>query len=55
MFTAILNLIDTLGIAGGTVTIDAMDWQKNVEKIREKKVDYALGLKGQPTIALSGR
>lgn len=50
--TAIPDLIDTLDIVGSTVTIDAMGCQKRiVEKIREKKADYVLGLKGnQPSL-----
>lgn len=50
--TAIPDLIDTLDIVGSTVTIDAMDCQKQiVEKVREKKADYVLGLKGnQPSL-----
>jgi len=40
-------------VKGATVTIDAMGMQKAiVEKIREKKADYVIGLKdNQPTLA----
>ena len=45
--TAIPKLLDTLFIKGGIVTIDAMGCQKSIaSKIREKKADYILSLKG---------
>ena len=51
--TAIPELLDIISIKGATVTIDAMGMQKAiVEKIREKKADYVIGLKdNQPTLA----
>lgn len=50
--TAIPELLETLDIAGSTVTIDAMGCQKQIaEKICEKGADYILGLKAnQPTL-----
>ena len=45
--TAIPKLLDALFITGGIVTIDAMGCQKSIaSKIREKKADYVLSLKG---------
>lgn len=45
--TAIPELLDTLDIEGTTITIDAMGCQKAiVKKIRSKKADYTIGLKG---------
>lgn len=45
--TAIPKLLDTLNIKGQIVTIDAMGTQTEiVAKIRGKKADYVLGLKG---------
>jgi predicted transposase YbfD/YdcC len=45
--TAIPELLDVLDLEGATVTIDSMGCQsKIVEKIREKKANYVLGLKG---------
>ena len=45
--TAIPKLLDTLNIKGQIVTIDAMGTQTEiVGKIRSKKADYVLGLKG---------
>ena len=45
--TAIPELLDMLDIEGTTVTIDAMGCQKAiVKKIRAKKANYTLGLKG---------
>lgn len=45
--TAIPELLDLLEVKGAVVTIDAMGCQKKiVEKIREKKADYAITLKG---------
>ena len=45
--TAIPKLLDALFIKGGIVTIDAMGCQKSIaSKIREKKADYVLSLKG---------
>jgi predicted transposase YbfD/YdcC len=51
--TAIPELLDLLAIKGTIVTIDAIGMQKTiVEKIREKKADYVIGLKdNQPTLA----
>ena len=50
--TAIPELLDILSLEGVIVTIDAMGMQKAiVEKIREKKADYVIGLKdSQPTL-----
>ena len=49
---AVPELLDTLNVAGSIVTADAMSCQKAiVQKIREKKADYVIGLKGnQPTL-----
>jgi len=45
--TAIPALLDELNVKGQIVTIDAMGTQTDiVAKIREKKADYVLGLKG---------
>lgn len=45
--TAIPRLLNTLDIESCTVTIDAMGCQKEIaKKIREKKADYVLALKG---------
>lgn len=45
--TAIPKLLDLLSIEGAIVSIDAMGTQRNIaEKIREKKADYVLALKG---------
>ena len=45
--TAIPQLLDMLDIEGTTVTIDAAGCQKEIaKKIREKKADYILALKG---------
>lgn len=45
--TAIPKLLDLLSIKGAVVTIDAMGTQKKIaEKIRGKKADYVLSLKG---------
>ncbi len=45
--TAIPELLDTFGLKGCTVTIDAMGCQKGIAaKIVEKGGDYVLGLKG---------
>ena len=45
--TAIPKLLDTLALKGCIVTIDAMGCQTAIaEKIRERKGDYVLGLKG---------
>ena len=51
--TAIPELLDILLVKGAIVTIDAMGMQKAiVEKIREQKADYVIGLKdNQPTLA----
>lgn len=51
--TAIPELLDLLSLKGAIVTIDAMGMQKDiVEKIREKKADYVIGLKdNQPKLA----
>lgn len=51
--TAIPELLDILSLKGAIVTIDAMGMQKAiVEKIREQKADYVIGLKdNQPTLA----
>jgi predicted transposase YbfD/YdcC len=50
--TAIPQLLDLLDIEGDVVTSDAMGCQTEiVKKIREKKGDYIIGLKGnQPTM-----
>lgn len=45
--TAIPKLLDLLAIAGTIVSIDAMGTQKKIaKKIRQKKADYVLSLKG---------
>jgi predicted transposase YbfD/YdcC len=45
--TAIPKLLDTIDINGANVTIDAAGCQKEIaKKIREKKGDYTLALKG---------
>ncbi len=45
--TAIPELLDHLNLKGATVTIDAMGTQKDiVRKVRQKKADYVLTLKG---------
>lgn len=45
--TAIPKLLDLLAIEGAIVSIDAMGAQKKIaKKIREKKADYILSLKG---------
>ncbi len=45
--TAIPNLLELLDLHGAIVTIDAMGCQKSIAlKIREKKSDYVLSLKG---------
>ncbi len=45
--TAIPNLLDTLNIKGHIITTDAMGTQREiVKKIRQKKADYVLALKG---------
>lgn len=45
--TAIPELLDALVLAGAIVTIDAMGTQKDIAaKIRERKADYVLALKG---------
>lgn len=45
--TAIPKLLDLLAIEGAIVSIDAMGTQKKIaKKIREKKADYVLSLKG---------
>ncbi len=44
---AIPKLLNILALEGATVTIDAMGTQKSIaKKIREKKADYVLALKG---------
>lgn len=50
--TAIPELLDTLDVAGSTVTIDAMGCQKAIaQKINAKKADYVLSLKNnQPEL-----
>ena len=50
--TAIPELLDTLDIEGGTITIDAMGCQRAIaEKIVKKKANYVLAVKGnQPTL-----
>lgn len=48
--TAIPKLLDLLSIKGAIVSIDAMGTQKKIaKKIREKKADYVLSLKGNQT------
>ena len=45
--TAIPDLLDKINVKGQVVTIDAMGTQKEIaEKIRQKKADYVLALKG---------
>lgn len=45
--TAIPKLLDLLALDGKIVSIDAMGTQKNIaKKIRQKKADYVLALKG---------
>ena len=45
--TAIPELLDLLNVTGCIVTIDAMGCQKKIaQKIRERKADYVLSLKG---------
>lgn len=45
--TALPQLIQTLELAGGIVTIDAMGCQTEIaRRIREKKADYVLAVKG---------
>ena len=45
--SAIPQLVDNLNLKGAIVTIDAMGTQKDiVQKIRQKKADYILTLKG---------
>lgn len=45
--TAIPNLLELLDIEGSIISIDAMGTQKKIaKKIREKKADYVLSLKG---------
>ena len=45
--TAIPEVLDAIGIKGQVVTIDAMGTQTAIaEKIREKRADYVLALKG---------
>lgn len=45
--TAIPKLLDLLSLEGSIVSIDAMGTQKKIaDKIREKKADYVLALKG---------
>ena len=52
--TAIPELIDLLDIEGSTVTVDAIGCQKQIAaKIKEKKADYVLGLKGNQPAMLS--
>lgn len=55
--TAIPELLDTLDIAGATVTIDAMGTQTVIAvKIVRCRADYILGLKGnQPTLLEDAR
>lgn len=49
--TAIPKLLDMLALSGTIVTIDAMGTQKKIaKKIREKKADYVLALKGNHEI-----
>jgi predicted transposase YbfD/YdcC len=45
--TAIPELLDLLYLEGCVVTLDAMGCQKKIaEKIRKKKADYIISLKG---------
>jgi predicted transposase YbfD/YdcC len=55
--TAIPELLDTLDIAGGTVTIDAIGTQTAIaEKIIDQGADYILALKeNQPTLCEDAR
>ena len=47
--TAIPALLETLGLEGCIVTIDAMGCQKRIaETIRDRGADYVLALKGNP-------
>lgn len=50
--TAVPELLDSLNVEGSIVTADAMSCQKDiVQKIRDRKADYVIGLKGnQPTL-----
>jgi len=49
--TAIPKLLDDFNIAGHIVTIDAMGCQKEItRKIRKKKADYVIALKGNQPI-----
>jgi predicted transposase YbfD/YdcC len=50
--TAIPELLDVLAISGAIITLDAMGMQKEiVEKIRDKKAHYVIGLKdNQPKL-----
>lgn len=49
--TAIPKLLDLLAIKGAIVSIDAMGTQKNIaRKIRQKKADYVLSLKGNHSV-----
>ncbi len=50
--TAVPKLLQSLEIGGSVVTADAMSCQKEiVEKVREKKADYVIALKGnQPSM-----
>ena len=50
--TAVPELLDLIDVEGDIVTADAMSCQKKiVEKIIEKKADYAIGLKqNQPAL-----
>jgi predicted transposase YbfD/YdcC len=48
--TAIPNLLDSLNIKGHIITTDAMGTQREiVKKIRQKRADYVLALKGNQT------
>ena len=48
--TAIPELLDKIQVKGQIVTIDAMGTQKTIaEKIRRKRADYVLALKGNQT------
>jgi predicted transposase YbfD/YdcC len=51
--TAIPELLDLLSLKGAIVTLDALGMQKDiVEKIRDKRADYVIGLKdNQPMLA----
>lgn len=51
--TAVPELLDALNVAGSIVTADAMSCQKSiVQKIREKKAEYVIGLKGNQPVLL---